>query len=336
MRGLEHLLFGMALLISVAWAQDLTTDARERVADAIYAAAATEAAFQRARDDTLVAQRRRIEALRAQWTALGGAHETLQAELALAQEQFVAELARRDRAYARDIAAYRNALESITSTPAGVEALRLFNAGQEVTALALLDELRRANDQARAVQRQAEAEADRRRIALLLLETRARRNLQFAGGEALIASVRDNVGAAVDRQILDGDLEGAAARLRVLVDAQAELVAADPRSPFQRFDLALLEERSGDVSSALSDFDAAAVAYFAARTTLTELDLMAPGDPLTRRALGVVLYKLARTPDTDVTWREVADHFEAMRRDGVLAQADEWILTELHARSAAQ
>jgi len=146
------------------------------VAAALYGASATQAAIERQYDARLRAQRDEIEALRLQ-VALGadeaGAEITgLRAELARRERAFVEALAARDRVYAQEIAVFRDAVEDIASTPEGLRALALFNDGDELGAIAILDDLRAARDAAREVRINIESAVEARRIGVLALEAR--------------------------------------------------------------------------------------------------------------------------------------------------------------------
>jgi tetratricopeptide (TPR) repeat protein len=182
-KGRALLLLALALCpLPVAVAQTPTgaiaqVDAGAEVAAALYAASATQAAAQRASDAKIRAQRREIERLRAQVRA-GDAQ--LQVALTAAEERYVAALAARDRAYAQEIAVFRAAVEDIAATPEGAAALGRFNAGDEIGALAILDDLRAARDAARQKRANIESAAEGRRIATLALEARAKSKLTTA------------------------------------------------------------------------------------------------------------------------------------------------------------
>ena len=162
---------------AIAAPADLNAAARASVAQALYAASATSAAAERHSDERLAELRRRIESLETRLRTASNRNAQVVAELAQAQEGFVAQLAERDRAYAREIAVFRRAVEDIASTPEGERALRQFNAGDELGALSVLDRLRAARDAARQARANIESAAEGRRIAKLALETRARGKL---------------------------------------------------------------------------------------------------------------------------------------------------------------
>ncbi len=156
--------------------RDLSADAKAAAAETVFNAAATLDAFKREADDRLRGQRRQIEALQARVKTAEARRETdlaaLRSELARAQEGFVAELAARDRAYAREIAVFRSTVEDIAATPEGAEALRVYNAGEEVKALGMLRRLADARRQAREVRNNIETAADYRKEAMLALDAR--------------------------------------------------------------------------------------------------------------------------------------------------------------------
>lgn len=176
MRGLLFVT-GLSLLAaapSSVWAQPgrsaVAVDARAEVAAALYAASATQAASERAADARLRAARAEIARLAAQGASA-------RAELVAAQERYVVDLAARDRAYAQEIGVFRAAVTDIAATPEGAAALARFNAGDEIGALAVLDQIIGARERARQVRANIETAVERRRVAALALEARARGRL---------------------------------------------------------------------------------------------------------------------------------------------------------------
>jgi tetratricopeptide (TPR) repeat protein len=148
-------------------------DARSEIAAALFAASATQAAAERAADAKLRAQAAEIARLRRE----GSANRT---QIAALEERYVADLAAKDRAYAQEIAVFRAAVTDIAATPEGIAALARFNAGDEIGALAVLDQLRAARDKARQVRANIESAAEGRRIATLALEAQGRGRLAAA------------------------------------------------------------------------------------------------------------------------------------------------------------
>lgn len=154
------------------------------VAAALYAASATQAAMERQYTQQLAAARKQIDALRQQVAAnaSGGGNEigTLKAELADKERRIVELLAQQDAGYAREISVYGDAVKSIASTPEGLAALSRFNSGDQVGAIAILDDLRKARDAARMARVNQESASEARQIAALALEARASGNLTTA------------------------------------------------------------------------------------------------------------------------------------------------------------
>lgn len=163
---------------SLAHAQ--TQDARSAVAEALFAYSGTNAAVERAYDSRLVARQREIAALRTRARQSGAQQSALQAELLAVQERFASELAARDRTYAREIEVFRGAVTDIAADPAGLAALTRFNTGDELGALAALDQLRTARAAARQARNDIESAEEARRIATLALEARARGRVETA------------------------------------------------------------------------------------------------------------------------------------------------------------
>ena len=127
-----------------ARAVEAPVDQHAEVAAALFAASATQAAVERATDAKISAQRAEIAGLAAKVRA----GQAKQAELTAAQENFVTQLAAKDRAYSAAIAAFRGAVTHITETPEGLVALQKFNAGDEAGALAIMDQINDAQDAA--------------------------------------------------------------------------------------------------------------------------------------------------------------------------------------------
>jgi len=170
---------GAALGQPVANAVD-RVDPRAEVAAALYAAAATQAAAQRETSATIRAQRTEIDRLRSQLGTEAADKAHAQAALTAAEEDYVAALAASDRAYAQEISVFRAAVQDIVAIPEGATALARFNAGDEVGALAILDDLRAARDAARQKRADIESAAEGRRIATLALDARAKGKLTTA------------------------------------------------------------------------------------------------------------------------------------------------------------
>ncbi|MEP3265106.1 MAG: hypothetical protein ABJN78_05040, partial [Hyphomicrobiales bacterium] len=159
-------------------------DTEAEVVAALISATATHEAELRVADQRIRAQRAKIEELRLQ-VALGedeadAAVAVIKRELTEKSETYIAELEKRDRSYAAEIALFRKDVEDIASTPEGLAALKLFNDGDELGALAILDDLRAARDKAREARINIESAVEARRIATLALEARNKGKLTTA------------------------------------------------------------------------------------------------------------------------------------------------------------
>lgn len=144
------------------------------VTDAVYGAATTRAALEKAGDPRLVAMRQAIEEMRVKFRSRKDEAETDYLALVRAQQKFMAALATKDRAYSEAIAQFRGAVVDIASTQEGLTALARYNAGDEVGALAILDRMNAANDSARKIRSDIESASERRRIASLALDARSK------------------------------------------------------------------------------------------------------------------------------------------------------------------
>jgi tetratricopeptide (TPR) repeat protein len=149
-------------------------DAQAEVAAVLYAASATQAALAKSVDARLKGQQDRINTLAAQIKAGDTRHR---AEMAVAQEAFITQLAQKDREYAVQIGLFRNTVTDIAATPEGVTALERFNEGDEIGAISILDRLRATNEKMRETRARLEDAAEGRRIARLALEARTRGKL---------------------------------------------------------------------------------------------------------------------------------------------------------------
>lgn len=158
------------------------------VAQAVYGAASTQAAFEKASDPHLRELRGQIETLRAQVAKAGDEAANARLVLLSAQGRFIAGLAGKDRGYAEAIGQFRNSVIDVAATQEGAAALAQFNAGDEIGALSILDKLRAANDAARQTQSSIASAAEGRRIAKLALDARNKGKLSTA---AVIARYED-------------------------------------------------------------------------------------------------------------------------------------------------
>jgi len=164
----------VSLLLSSSFAHCADVDARAEVAAALYAASATQAAFERVSDTKIRAQRKEIEQLRSKVGTSAAQTANLRSELSSKEEKYVAELAERDRAYDAEISIFRGSVQDIASTPEGAAALARYNEGGEVSALTILDDINKARQKARQKRDLIEEAADIRQTATLALDARAK------------------------------------------------------------------------------------------------------------------------------------------------------------------
>ncbi|GAB4198968.1 MAG: hypothetical protein Tsb002_34230 [Wenzhouxiangellaceae bacterium] len=162
------------LISSSAHSAALTPEAQRVVSKAEYRYSATIEAIKRQHDDDIRALVDEIDNLQTRIDNSDQAVVDLEQQLAQAQQRLVDELARRDRAYAQEIAVFRDAVDDIASTPEGLAALKRYNAGDIAGAIEILDELRAARDLARDAAKNVHSAADARLAAILMLEGRDR------------------------------------------------------------------------------------------------------------------------------------------------------------------
>lgn len=146
------------------------------VAAALYAASATQAALERQYSAKLRAARKEIDALRQRvdisGTTANARVEELERTLAEKEREIIVILASKDASYAQEISALDAAFTNVASTPEGLAALELFNQGDQLAAIEILDEIRRARETARRVERDRADADDARSVAYLALEAR--------------------------------------------------------------------------------------------------------------------------------------------------------------------
>lgn len=142
-------------------------NAAAEVTAALYHSAATLAAYRQVTDSQLSALSQRIDALETRVRKTAGQTSQLRVALKRAQDEFVVQLAQKDRAYSAVIAQFRQTVTDITSTPEGAIALRKYNEGHVEEAFLILDRIAEANQAARKIRADVETAADRRLIANL-------------------------------------------------------------------------------------------------------------------------------------------------------------------------
>ena len=175
-------------------------NARVEISAAVAGSSATLEVIERQANALDRARQAEIAALQTRLTEaeVRGASEVarLQAELIAAREALVADLAARDRAYAEEIAVFRNLVTSIASTPEGAAALARVNAGDGVGGVAAMDSLRRARAEARRARAEIEnaikEAAEAREVAAVALDLRGKSDPAFDTG-AVIARYEEVV-----------------------------------------------------------------------------------------------------------------------------------------------
>jgi len=268
-----------------------------------------------------------LKSHRAQASQATAAQLEAEAKLATAQRDFIAQLAKKDRAYAEEIAVFRGQVTDIASTPEGAEALAMFNGGDELGALAILDKLRAANDAARDRRAAIESAAEGRRIAALALEARAKGKLKTS---AVIARYEDVV--ARDPGVFWDWIElrrlyrdaGRLADARVAAEKAIQLADGERNRLVALRELADVQLRSGAFAKALqSTREGVAIARRLAATRSNDL---------TQRDLSVSLNQLGllleRSGDLDGALNALEegltiDRFRATNEpDNLVAQRD--------------
>jgi tetratricopeptide (TPR) repeat protein len=319
---------------------DLSAGARASVAQALYAASATTVAAERAADARIAEQRKQIAGLQnqlqTQLKASAGRDAVqqarvaqLQTQLTQAQERFVAQLSERDRAYAREIAVFRGAVQDIASTPEGEAALRQYNAGDETGALLVLDRLVDAREQARKERANIETAAERRRVAALALDARNKGKVN-----TLAVIARYNEVTRLDPGLHRDWMELA----RLYQDAgnlpqarQATERAAQTANDDRDRPVAL--DEIGAILVAQNDLPSARARFQESYDIAKRLAAADPSSASLRRDVVVSLWKLAGLENTSAAWEQVVSTLEDMQRRGVLRPADARLIDEARAKA---
>ncbi len=257
-------------------------DARAEVASALYAASATQAAAERVADARLRAQEAEIERLRFEGRAS-------RAQIAELEERYVAVLVQRDRAYAQEIAVFRAAVQDIASTPDGAAALARYNAGDEIGALTVLDQLVDARERARRVRAHVETAAERRRIARLALDAAQRGRLDIQSVISRYDAVVELDPAHAWDWVVFSQLHQRAGNSSAARDAALRGISAALTSDEENAahtELGIVLQNMGDLGGARTEFE---VVLNAHRRRLQ----LNPGDPLTLRDVSLSLSLLA-------------------------------------------
>ena len=302
------------------------------VAQAVYGAASTQAAFEKASDPQLRELHRQIKQLRAQAASAGDEASAARVALLTAQGRFIAQLAGKDRGYAEAIQQFRSSVTDIAATPEGLAALAQYNAGDEVGALAILDKLRAANDAARQMQSNIASAAEARRIAGLAFDARSKGKLTTA---AVIARYEDVT--RLDPDVFVDWIE--LSRLYVaagrLPDAARAVRHARETAQSER-DRSVALEDLGNILFPQGDLAGADTAYAEVLTISRKLAAADPGNAEAQRDVWVSLSRLAGLKGSSVRWREVVTQMEAMDAKGTLAPSDRPYLDRARAKAARE
>ena len=389
----------VALATTTAWAAPtappraliqapaLSAEARQVGAEFAYRDSITRTAFQRQADSRLTAQQQVIEqktqALKRAEAAVRNATADrasavrqvaqLREDLATLQEQFIAELARRDRTFAAEIAILRGSVDRLLSTPEGLRALAKINQGDVDGGEAALDDLNRAREEARQVRSRTEAAADQRAAATVLTGKRPVSNLitRFEGVTALdpglqwdwvtlarlyvtagalpkaIAAAQRAADTAEDdraRSVALNELADVyvnqnrtAEALKAYDEALAidrKQAALDPTSAQAQRDVSVSLNKIADVYVNQNRAAEALKAYDEALATRRKLAALDPTSAVAQRDIAVSLWKLASMGAPGHDWAAVVAQFDAMKVRGLLAPADEEFADRARANAA--
>ena len=309
----------IALLIScaVAWAAVPSGDASAEISAVLYAASATQVASQKVADARLRSDAIRIAELQKKVTA--GAATV--AELTAAQTQYVDRLAKLDRAYAAEIAVFRNAVTKIAATPEGIRALAKYNAGDHLGALAILDSLRAANDAARNARNTILNAAEAHKDAELTLDALKKGDPAFT---TLLVIARYEEVTRLDPGLLSDWL--ILSRLYVdaqrLTDAQRASEIATKLARDDGEAMASLNSL-GDVLVLSGDLTGARKAFGAVHVIARRLVTAAPDNGAARHELWNALWKLAAIPGSGIRWSDVVAQMESANAMGALSSEDQ-------------
>jgi hypothetical protein len=266
-------------------AHDLDVEAT--IAQTVYDCSLTKKAAAQQVDEQIRGQLRAIDHLRAQGMRA-------RTQLAEAQRAFIRDLSAKDRAYAEAIERFRRDVTDLAATPQGKAALVQFNAGQEVEALAILDQLQAARDRAIALAATLERAVGHRRLATLALEARDRGKVST---QSVLARFE-----AVTR--LDPGVFWDWIELSRLYQEASQLPAARAAAgraagvATNDWDRMVAKSAEGDVAQAQGDLSIAKARYEEAHQLLTRLLSADPSSASLKRDVSVSLGRVG-----DVLWR---------------------------------
>lgn len=255
-------------------------------------------------------------------------------ELARRQEELVAELSRRDTAYARAVAAFREQVSDVAKDPERLQALALYNQGQKQKALAVLRELADADEKARQIASKVRNAADLRSIAALTVAATGNDGITTEQAIAAYEAVVAIDATAWDWHSLATLYQQAGALPKAERAAKAMLAAAESER-----DQSSALNQLGAVQQAQGDLAAALASY---RRGLEIAERLAAADPSSaegQRDLWVSHFKLGQVAIAQGDEAAAAEHLRAVydilvamdRRGMHLSPADRQWLDRLHA-----
>lgn len=287
--------------VAQSGAIDQLAQTRSIVVTAAYQSAATVSAIKQWADEQLLERRKQIELLQASvkterlrrddaqnertaaLTRLAGA----EAELTTAQERFLAELAKRDRSFAKQLAVFRESVQDIAATPEGVAALQQYNDGDRRGGIRLFKQIQQAHERAIQVRTNIEVAKGRRSIATVELDARAH---GVGDTEAAISSYE--AVTALDPSVHQDWIElsrlyedvGQLTRARAAALRAVELADGD-------VDVGRAAAQLGDIQSKEEDLVGAVSSYAKCVAIFRRLVSADPMLASSRRNLGVSLVK---------------------------------------------
>ncbi|MGZ3298150.1 MAG: hypothetical protein ACXU8O_03970, partial [Asticcacaulis sp.] len=112
--------------------------------------------------------------------------------------------------------------------------------------------------------------------------------------------------------------------------------AKDPSNTQWQNDVSVSVERLGDVLMAQGDLAGARKAFEESLAIRRSLAAKDTGNSLWQNNDWIVLRKLAKIPDSGVTWQDVVTQMEQVDAKGMLSPADRHFLDEARANAAAE
>ncbi len=210
--------------------------------------------------------------------------------------------------------------------------MNLYNGGDEVGALAVLDRLIDAREHARQVGVNIETAAERRRVATLARNAKDKGKVR---ADAVIARYEEvtrlDPGVHWDWVEL-GRMYQEAGRLP---EARQAATRAAETADGQR-DRSVALNELGDVLVAQGDLAGARQRFQDSLDIAKRLADADPSSAVLQRDVAASLWRMASLPASGVTWQDVAAAFESMRSRGTLRPTDQAFAEEARRRSAAQ